>query len=90
VGDFCLISYRVEQAGENFEAQILLVAQAVAPSLNDADLVVHALDKSQGDLILRLTVARDAVPVPVDHLGKFSEGVRRCHFSEARQFSKKR
>ena len=44
--------------------------------LHDADLVVHALDESQGDLVLRLAVGRDAVPVPVDHHGELLVGLQ--------------
>ena len=80
MGDFGLISYRVEHADEDFEAQVLLVALALAAPLNDADLAVHALDESQGDLVLRLAVGRDAVPVPVDHLGELLVGLQALPF----------
>ncbi|MEP6934654.1 MAG: hypothetical protein ABI988_12035, partial [Nitrospirota bacterium] len=42
-----LISYRVEHAGEDFEAQVLFVTETVTAPLDDPDLVVHALDESQ-------------------------------------------
>ena len=80
VGDFGLISYRVEEAGEDFEAQVLLVAYAVAPPLHDADRVVHALDESSGDRVLRLAGGRDPVPVPVDHLGTLLVGLQALPF----------
>jgi hypothetical protein len=36
-----------EHAGENLEAEIFLVLQAVCASLKDADLVVEALDETE-------------------------------------------
>src|SRR5256886_5983848 len=36
-----------QHAGQNFQTQILLVAQTIGSSLNDPDLVVESLDKAQ-------------------------------------------
>jgi len=59
-------SYRVEHASQDLEAEILLIAQAVGPALEDADLVVEAFNEAEGDLVLGLTEGGDAVPVPFD------------------------
>src|SRR3972149_9550671 len=52
------------------QAEVLLIAQAVCPSLDHADLVVEALDEAERDLVVRVAVRGDAVPMTVDHLGK--------------------
>jgi len=36
--------------------------------LKDSDLVVEALDEAERDLVLRLAVGTDPVPMTVDHL----------------------
>lgn len=53
--------------GGNLEAQILLVSETLCPTLDDADLGIQSLHEPQGDLLLRPTVGRDAVPVPLHH-----------------------
>jgi hypothetical protein len=40
--------------------------QAVGSALDDADFVVQAFDKAQGDLVLGFAVGGNAVPVPLD------------------------
>ena len=52
------------------EAQIFLVVQSIGSTLEDADLVVEALDEAERDLVLWLAVGGDAVPVALDHVGK--------------------
>jgi hypothetical protein len=52
-----------QQHAEDLEAQVLLVAEAIRPALDEAHLVVESLDEAKGDLVLSGTVARDAVPV---------------------------
>ena len=41
-----------QHAGENLEPQVLLVAQAVCPALDDADLVIELLDEAERDPVL--------------------------------------
>ena len=65
-----MISERRQHAGEDFQAQVFLVAQAVCPALDDADLVVEALDEAERDLVFGLAVGGDAIPMPIDHLGE--------------------
>ena len=60
-----------EGTGEDLEAQIFLVAQAGAATLNHPNFVVESFDKSEGHLVLGLAVRRDAVPVPLDKCGRF-------------------
>jgi hypothetical protein len=47
-----------EETGEELEAQIFLVAQAVAATLNHPDFVVESFDKSEGHVVLGLAVRR--------------------------------
>ena len=56
-----MISERRQHAGEGLQPKVLLVAQTVSAALDDADLVVQALDKAEGDFVLRLAVRGDAV-----------------------------
>jgi hypothetical protein len=57
-------------AGEDLEPEVVFIPQAVGAALDYADVGVEPLDVSQTDLVLRLAVCGDAVPVPVDHLGE--------------------
>jgi hypothetical protein len=41
---------------------MFFVAQSVCASLDDADLVVEALDESERDLVLGSAVSGDAIP----------------------------
>src|SRR2546425_8434034 len=68
-------SDRRQHAAEDLEAQVLLVAEAVGPALDDAHLVVEPLDEAEGDLVLGGTVGRDAVPVTLDHLRELLVGL---------------
>src|SRR6266852_2715645 len=56
-----------QHAGEDLEAEVLFVAEAVRATLEDPDLVVQALDEAEGDLVLGVAVGREPVPVPVHH-----------------------
>src|ERR1019366_2216348 len=62
-------------ACQDFEPQVLLVAQTVGASLDHADLVVEPLDEAERDLVLQPAVGRDAVPMTIDHLGEFLVGL---------------
>ena len=44
--------------------------QPVRPPLEDADLVVQALDEAKGYLVLGTAVEGDAVPVVLDYPGE--------------------
>ena len=59
-----------QHAGQDLEAKILLIAQAVRASLDDADFVIQPLDEPQGHLVFRPAVSSNAVPMTIDHLGK--------------------
>lgn len=59
---------------EDFEAEILLIAQAICPALEDANLVVEPFDEAQRDLVLGLAVGGDSVPMALDHFGKLLVG----------------
>src|SRR5690242_13913831 len=66
---------RWQHAGENLEPQILFVAQAVGAALDHPDLIVEPLDKAERDLVLRLAVGGDPVPVTIDHFGELLIGL---------------
>ena len=55
-----LFSYRPldlrQLAGQYFQAQVFLIAQAVSTPLQDSDFVVKTLDKTQGHFVLCLTI----------------------------------
>ena len=59
-----------EEGSEDFEVQIFLVSDAVCAALDDADLVVRALDKAEADFIVHFTVGNNAIPVAFDHVGE--------------------
>src|SRR5260370_27857987 len=52
-----------EHTGEHLETEVLLIPAAVGAALDHADLVVEAFDEPQGNLVLRLAIRRDAVPM---------------------------
>src|SRR5260370_15299372 len=68
-------SDRGQHAAEDLEAQVLLVAKAIRPALDDAHLVVEPLDEAEGDPVLGGTVGRDAGPVTLDHLRELFVGL---------------
>ena len=67
-------SDRGQCAGQDFQSEILLVPQAVRPSLENADLVVQPLDIPQRGLVLRAAVGRDSVSVSLDQRRKLLVG----------------
>src|SRR5437868_4168782 len=44
--------------------------QSVGTALDHADLVVQSLDEPEGDLVVRMTVGGNSIPVSVNQLGK--------------------
>src|ERR1019366_7340234 len=69
-----MISERRQHAREDLEAKVVFIAQAVSAALDDADLVVQALDEAESDFVLWLAVRGDAVPVSLDHVGEVFVG----------------
>ena len=63
-----------EHAGENFQPQVFLVAQAVGAPLDDADLVVEPLHESERDLVLWLAISGDPIPMTIDDFGELLVG----------------
>ena len=57
-----MISGLRHSAAQDFEPEILLVAQPTGAALKDADLVVHSLDEAERHLEIGLGVSRHAVP----------------------------
>src|SRR5712691_4666556 len=67
-------SERRQYAGEDFEAEVLFVAEPVGATLEHTDLVVQPLDEAERDLVLRAAVGRDPLPVPLNHRGELLVG----------------
>src|SRR3990170_3833034 len=57
----------MKKRGHDLELEVLLVAVAVGPALEDADLVVESFDEAEADLVVGVAVGNDPVPVPLDH-----------------------
>ena len=63
-----------QHAGEDLQAQVLLVAQTISAPLDDPNLVVETLHESQRHFVLRLAEGRNAIPVRFDHADKLLVG----------------
>jgi len=63
-----------QEAGDDFQPEILFIAVAVGGALDNSDFVVQALDHAEADFVFRATVRGDAAPVVFDHLCKFLIG----------------
>ena len=79
---------RWQRTREHLESQVLFIANAVATTLDHADLVVQPFDKSERHLVVRLTVGRDALPVTFDQRGELFERLQALPAEGFRQFSK--
>ena len=64
---------RWQRTREHLESQVLFVANAVATALDHADRVVQPFDKSERELVVRLAVGCDALPVTFDQRGGLFE-----------------
>ena len=72
-------------AGQDLQIEIVFVANADAPPLDDTNRVVQALDKSQRDFVLRAVVQSQCRSINAAH---FSNGFSRCQRNAARHWSK--
>jgi hypothetical protein len=54
-----------QHASEYFDAKVLLVAQAVGVSLDDADFVVEPFDEAGRDFVPRIAIGADAIPMGI-------------------------
>src|SRR5919198_1346137 len=70
VGEIACGSPFREHGREDFQPQVLLVAQSVRTALDDADLVVEALDEAKRDLVLGPAISGDPIPMTLDHLSE--------------------
>src|SRR4026207_1768570 len=75
-----MISQFRQHRSEYFKAQIFFVSKTVRASLNDTNLVVESLDKSQRHFVLRPTVSGNAIPMTLDHRSKFFIGSKPLPF----------
>ncbi len=65
-----------EHAGEDFQLQILFVAQSVGTSLDDPDFIVQALDEPQGHFVLRVTIHGTPLPGALNQFRKLLVGLQ--------------
>src|SRR4029077_2466786 len=56
------------------QSEVVFVTESIGAPLDGADLVVQALDKTQGDFVLFMAISLDAVPVALDQSGKLFKG----------------
>ena len=71
-----LMSLDVRQhTGQDLEPEVFFIPEAVGPALDHPDLVVQALDKAEGDLVLREAVSGDSLPMTFDQLGEVFIGL---------------
>src|SRR5512147_263735 len=75
-----MISQLRQHRSKDFEAQIFFVSKTVRASLDDANLVVESLDKSQRHFVLGSTVSSNAIPMTLDHLSKLLVGPKPAPF----------
>ncbi len=61
---------------EDFEAEVFLVTDAIGAALDEADLVVDALDEAKADLVIHFAVGDDAVPMPLNQGGELFQGLQ--------------
>ena len=78
---------RWQHASQDLESKIFLVSQPVGAPLDDANLVVQPFDKAQRDLVLRLAIGGDSIPMALDHLGDLLVG-RKALSQELQRISK--
>src|SRR5260370_42092117 len=75
-----MISQLRQHGSKNLESQILFVSKAISPSLDDTNLVVQSFYKSQRHFDFRSAVNGNAIPMTLDHLGKFLVGPKPLPF----------
>ena len=56
-----------QHAREDLQAEVVLVAESVSAALDRADLVVQTLDEAKRNLVVRVAVGHDAMPMRFDH-----------------------
>ena len=66
-----------EPTGQDFQTKIPLIQKTIGSSLDDADLVVHALHEAQRHFVFGVAVRRDSVPMTLK-----SQDHRVCHEME--------
>src|SRR6266568_4725115 len=62
-----------QHTGEDFQAEVLLIPEAVCPPLNGTDLVVDAFHEAEGHFVLGAAIGLDPLPVGCDHAGEALE-----------------
>src|SRR5678810_1002919 len=75
-----MVSEFRQHRSQDLEAKVFFVSKAVGASLDHPNLVVEPLDKSQRHFVLWPAVSGNAIPMPLDHLGKFLIGPKTLPF----------
>src|SRR5262249_46235978 len=65
-----------EHGGEDFQLQILFVAQSVGAPLDDPDFIVQAFDEPQSHFVLWVTIGGNPLPVALNQLRKLFVGLQ--------------
>jgi len=60
----------LDERRQYFQPQIFHIADAEGTPLNHPNLVIESFHKSQRDFVVRMTVADDALPMSLHHLGE--------------------
>src|SRR6266542_2771242 len=70
-----MLRERRQEGCDDLEVQVVVVVVAVGATLQNADLIVKALDDPETYLVVGMAVRDDAVPMPLDHIGKALVGL---------------
>src|SRR5438128_12595883 len=62
-----------QHTGEDSQAEVLLIPEAVGPPLNGPDFLVDAFHETEGHLVFGAAIGLDPVPVGCDHAGEALE-----------------
>ena len=69
-----------QHAGQDLQSKVLFVAKSVGATLKHADFIIQTFDEAERDLILRLAVGGDAIPVSLDHVSEVLVGFQALPF----------
>ena len=72
--------WQCRQEGDNTRYQVILIAVAAGPPMQDTDHVVDTFHRVECDVMVRIALRGDAVPQALKNAGKLAVGFRsRCH-----------
>ena len=70
VGFVHFLSKLRKQVGQHLQFAMLLIVRTGGASPNQMGPVVQASDECEGDVVPRIAIGSDSVPVPIDHRGE--------------------